>query len=209
MDIIDLGGESTRPGSGGVSAQEEIDRVEPVIRALSREGGPPISIDTKKAAVARAALEAGAVIINDISSGSADPEMLPLAARTKCGLVLMHMRGAPADMQTRTDYADLTREVRAELEERLQAALEAGVGPEAIVLDPGIGFAKTPTQNLELLARLDGLTGLGYPLLVGPSRKSFIGLSLEAQDLARGPDDRLWGTMAAVGPERLSGGPQS
>ena len=95
MDIIDLGGESTRPGSGGVSAQEEIDRVEPVIRALSREGGPPISIDTKKAAVARAALEAGAVIINDISGGSADPEMLPLAARTKCGLVLMHMRGRP------------------------------------------------------------------------------------------------------------------
>ncbi len=198
VDIIDLGGESTRPQSKGVSVQEESARVVPVIEALVRETDLPISIDTKKASVARAALEAGALIINDITGGRSDPEMLDLAGRTGCGLVLMHMRGAPADMQSRTDYADLNQEVRSELEECVRAALEAGVRPESIVLDPGIGFAKTPTQNLKLIDRLEALAGLGYPLLVGPSRKSFIGFSLEAQGLAHAPDDRIWGTMAAV-----------
>ncbi len=197
-DIIDLGGESTRPQSGGIAVGEEMERVVPVIEALARETDLPLSIDTKKAEVAQASLKAGAVIINDISGGAADPGMLPLAARTGCGLVLMHMRGTPARMQELTDYRDLLGEVRSELEGSLRAALEAGVGAERIVLDPGIGFAKKPTQNLELIDRLEVLAELGYPLLVGPSRKSFIGFSLQAQNLADGPDDRLMGTMAAV-----------
>lgn len=198
VDILDLGGESTRPRSGEISAEEEMERVVPVIEALAQETDLPLSIDTKKALVAEASLRAGAVIINDISGGRADAKMLPLAAQTGCGLVLMHMRGTPAEMQNLTDYDDLLGEVNLELKDCVRAALEAGVGPEKIVLDPGIGFAKKPTHNLELIARLGVLTELGYPLLVGPSRKSFIGFSLQAQNLADGPDDRLMGTLAAV-----------
>ena len=171
----------------------------------SRSSGPwpgetdlPLSIDTKKAEVARAALGAGASIINDISGGGADPAILDLAAESGCGLILMHMRGSPADMHTHTDYGDLLAEVSRELETSLGKALAAGVKRESLVLDPGIGFAKKPTQNLRLIAGLSELAGLGCPLLVGPSRKSFIGFSLEAQGLPDGPDDRLLGTMASV-----------
>ena len=197
-DILDLGGESTRPRSDGVSAQEELERVVPVIRALAGETDLPLSIDTKKVEVARAALGAGASIINDISGGGADPAILDLAAESGCGLILMHMRGSPADMHTHTDYQDLLAEVSRELEASLGKALAAGVERESLVLDPGIGFAKRPTQNLRLIAGLSELAGMGYPLLMGPSRKSFIGFSLEAQGLPDGPGDRLLGTMASV-----------
>ncbi len=170
----------------------------PVIEVLARETDLPLSIDTKKAEVAEAALAAGAVVINDISGGRADPRILDLAAQKGCGLILMHMRGTPADMQTRTGYNDLLGEVGAELNDCVRKALEAGVEKETLVLDPGIGFAKKPTHNLRLIDGLGELAGLDYPLLMGPSRKSFIGFSLAAQDLPDGPDDRLWGTMASV-----------
>lgn len=197
-DILDIGGESTRPASEGTPLQEELDRTIPLIERLAKETELPISIDTKKAAVAEAAISAGARIVNDISGGRADPDILRVAAEAGAGLVLMHMRGTPANMQTLTDYDDLCGEIGSELTEVAEAARAAGVQREAIVLDPGIGFAKKPTQNLALISGLGRFAELGYPLLYGPSRKSFIGFSLEAQGLSSEPDDRLIGTMAAT-----------
>ena len=197
-DLIDIGGESTRPGSAGISPEEERERVVPVIKELAGKVTIPISVDTKKAAVARAALDCGASIINDISGGRADPDLRPLAAETKAGLILMHMRGEPATMQSLTDYDDLLGEIKAELSQRIEEALAAGVAAEAICLDPGIGFAKTAQQNLVLIKGLGRLLSLGLPLLAGPSRKSFIGRALEEQGLPDGTDDRLEGTLAAV-----------
>jgi len=176
-DLLDVGGESTRPGAGEVSAEEEIARVVPVIRALRSELALPVSVDTRKAAVARAALEAGADAVNDVS-GLADPEMAPVMARYGAGAVLMHMRGTPATMQQHTTYADLVGEVRAELAASLDRARAAGIPDQAIVIDPGIGFAKTGEQNLELIRRLPELSSLGRPLLLGVSRKAFIGALL-------------------------------
>jgi dihydropteroate synthase len=178
-DIIDLGGESTRPGSAEVSADEEAARVVPVLRAL-RDALPglPLSVDTRKAAVAREALAAGADVVNDVS-GLGDGEMADAVAPSGAGLVLMHMRGTPATMQGLTEYGDVTDDVAAELSASLARADAAGIARERVVLDPGIGFAKTAEQNLCLIASLRRLEArLGRPVLLGPSRKAFIGALL-------------------------------
>lgn len=192
-DILDIGGESTRPGAAAVEAAEERRRTEPVIRELARRTRVPISIDTRKAAVAAAALDAGAEIVNDVSGLSHDPELARAAAAAGAALCLMHMRGAPADMQSRATYADVLGEVQQELGEAVQRARAAGIPDERIVLDPGLGFAKTGAHNLTLLRRLRELTQLGRPLLVGASRKSFLG----AATGKRAPD-RILGSIAAA-----------
>ncbi len=198
-DLVDLGGESTRPGAPRVADDEEIRRVVPVIEGLRARGFVlPISIDTTKAAVAHAALAAGADLVNDIA-GLADPALARVVARAGVPVVLMHMRGTPEDMQSLATYRDVAAEVRAELAEALLRAEAAGIPAERTILDPGIGFAKTAEQNIELLARLGELR-LGRPLLVGPSRKSFIG------KVAGAPvADRLPGTLAAVTAAVLAG----
>lgn len=187
--IVDLGGESTRPGAAPVAPEEEEARVLPV---LDRLRDLPVSIDTRHARVAAAALDAGAVMVNDISAG-ADPEMFPLVASRGAGLVLMHMRGDPRTMQTEPRYADVVAEVEACLLARARAAVEAGVDPERILLDPGIGFGKTLRHNLALLDALPRLSRHGYPVLVGVSRKRFLGDLTERAVADRGP-----ATVAAV-----------
>jgi len=177
-DLIDLGGESTRPGSAEVSADEEAARVVPVLRALMDALDLPLSVDTRKAAIAREALAAGAQVVNDVS-GLADAGMADAVAPSGAGLVLMHMRGTPATMQGLTDYADVVEEVAAELASSLARADAAGIARERVVLDPGIGFAKTAEHNLQLIASLHRLeTRLGRPVLLGASRKAFIGALL-------------------------------
>ncbi len=173
--ILDVGGESTRPGASEVPIDEEIRRVVPVIEALVRELGAVVSIDTRKSAVAKAALEAGAVIVNDVSGGAFDPAIRGVVARAGAGYVIMHMRGTPETMRAHAGYGDIGSEVRDELLEAAERAIEAGVRREAIVLDPGIGFAKDARGSLTLLARLELLALEGFPLLVGLSRKSFLG----------------------------------
>ena len=192
-DIIDIGGESTRPGAEPVDAAQEIARVVPVISALRERLGTPISIDTTKAEVARAALAAGADIVNDVSAGRFDPQMLPLASERGVPVVLMHMLGEPRTMQQDPRYDDVTAEVTGFLEERAQAAFVAGVARDKIVIDPGFGFGKTREHNLELLRNLRRLTDLGYPVLAGTSRKSFIGATLDLPVA-----ERLEGTAATV-----------
>ncbi|GMR12686.1 MAG: dihydropteroate synthase [Gemmatimonadota bacterium] len=190
-DIIDIGGESTRPGAEPVSADDELARVLPVIEGLADETDRPvISIDTWKASVARGAVDAGARIVNDVTGGR-DPEMLRTVAELGAGFVHMHMRGTPKTMATLTHYDDVVDEVRDELSRGIALAREAGISE--VYVDPGIGFAKTPQQSCEILGRLSELADLGAPLLVGPSRKSFIGhlTGLPA-------DKRLEGTIAAV-----------
>jgi len=191
--MLDVGAESTCPGAMPVPAGEERRRLLPVLGAVRAAVRVPISVDTTKAEVARAALDAGADVVNDVSAG-ADAAMLPLCAREGVPVVLMHMQGNPATMQAAPCYADVVAEVTAFLAARAAAAVEAGVAREAIVLDPGIGFGKTVEHNLALLARLDVLAGLGYPVLVGASRKGFIGQLLGG----RPPGDRLLGTAAAL-----------
>jgi dihydropteroate synthase len=190
--LLDVGGESTRPGASQVDVGEEIRRVVPAVESLVREFGVPISIDTRKADVARGALEAGARIVNDVSALAFDPRMGSVVAEASAGVVLMHMRGTPADMRERAVYADLTGEVRAELAEAVDRARAAGVRPAAIALDPGFGFAKDATQSLRLLGELPKLATLGFPMLVGPSRKSFLG-----EVLALPPKERAVGTATA------------
>ncbi len=192
-DLVDVGGESTRPGAPPVPADEEIRRVVPIVERLRARGFPlPISVDTSKGAVARAALAAGADLVNDVS-GLADPDLGRAVAEARVPVVLMHTRGTPADMQARAVYADVMGEVVAELREVLARAARAGIDLGAVVLDPGLGFAKTAEQSVELLARIGELRALGRPLLVGPSRKSFIG------KLTGAPvTDRVPGTIAAV-----------
>jgi dihydropteroate synthase len=193
-DLLDVGGESTNPfGAAPVTAAEERRRIEPVIRQLARQSGLPVSIDTTKSEVAAAALDAGAEIVNDVSALARDPQMARLVAERGCALVLMHMRGTPADMQTRAVYTDLMGEVIAELDAALARAREAGVPEDHICLDPGLGFAKEAHHNYALLRRQRELLQLGRPLLVGPSRKSFIGKAT-----GRAPGERLHGTLAAV-----------
>jgi len=193
-DVLDVGGESTRPGAEEVSVDEEVRRVAPVVRALAAVGVPvPISVDTRKAAVAEAALDAGATIVNDVSAGTHDPAMLALVARRGAGVVLMHSRGTPRTMQGQTAYADVVAEVRAHLAARAAVAEEAGVSPARIWVDPGIGFAKTAEQNLLLLRHLETLVGDGRPVLLGASRKSF----LESLT-GRRAEDRLAGSLACV-----------
>jgi dihydropteroate synthase len=175
-NIIDIGGESTRPGSLPVTAEEQIRRVIPVISALhQRHPTLPISIDTCSSTVAAAAINAGAGIINDVSAGLLDAAMLPLAAETQTAIILMHMQGTPQTMQDQPFYADTVAEVKNALQQRIQAALAAGVAAENIIIDPGIGFGKRKQDNLELLAHLKEFVALGYPVLLGTSRKRFMG----------------------------------
>ena len=172
-DILDVGGESTRPGAQRVGEREELARVVPVVEALAR-GGVPVSVDTMRASVARRAVQAGAVIVNDVSGGLADPEMLPFLAEADVTCVLMHWRAHSTRMDDFCFYDSVVDDVRAELSGRVESALDAGVRPERIVLDPGLGFAKTAAQSWELLAALPALRDLGFPLLVGASRKRFL-----------------------------------
>ena len=193
-DILDVGGESTRPGAEQVSAEEEIARTEPVVAELTvdiAQSGPEVSIDTSKLAVAEAALDAGATIVNDVTALRGDPEIGPLCADRDAGLILMHMQGDPRTMQESPTYDEVVDDVRAFLAERLEAALAAGVAEERIWLDPGIGFGKNLDHNLELLRRLDELTAIGRPLVIGTSRKSFLG-KITGRDVA----ERLAGTIA-------------
>jgi dihydropteroate synthase len=193
-EIIDVGGESTRPGSDPVPQEEEARRVVPVIRSVLTERPDTIvSIDTYRAATAGAALEAGARIVNDVTALRADPRMAALAAGAGCPLILMHMLGEPKTMQRDPRYEDVVREVRDFLAGRAEHAIAAGVEPENIILDPGIGFGKTLEHNLALLRRLDSLVELGFPVLFGASRKRFIGWITGVED-AR---DRVFGTVAA------------
>ena len=192
-DLIDVGGESTRPGARAVSAREERARVVPVIRALARRVRVPISIDTSKAAVAAAALEAGAGLVNDVTALRGDRRMAAVVARAGVPVVLMHMRGHPRTMQRRTRYRALPDDVLAELQTAIDRALDAGIASDRILVDPGLGFAKTAAQNLTLLRTLSAFHALGHPLVVGPSRKSFIGTVLEAP-----VNERLFGTAACV-----------
>lgn len=189
--IIDVGAESTRPGAEPVSAGDEWARLEPVLRAI-RDLPIPISVDTTKLEVADRALDAGAVAINDVSGGRADPGLLDLAARTGVGLVLMHMRGTPRTMQENAEYDDVSAEVCAALSAARDAAVTAGCAPAQVALDPGIGFGKSVAGNLELIARLDELVAVGHPIWVGPSRKSFLGRLLN-----RPTGEHLEGTIAA------------
>lgn len=194
VDVIDIGGESTRPGAERVPNAVEQDRVLPVVKALKKELPIiPLSIDTRKPEVAGAALESGADIINDVS-GFCDPDMIRLAAETGAGCILMHMRGTPENMQEFTEYHDLTGEIISFFEKRIEACRAGGVAPCQIILDPGIGFSKSAVQNLELIRQTSRFREMGYPVLMGPSRKSFIGKILE-KEIAAG---RIWGTAAAV-----------
>jgi dihydropteroate synthase len=192
-DIIDIGGESTRPGAAPVAPEEEQRRVLPVIAALAGRG-VPLSIDTRNAATMAAALDAGASIVNDVTGLAHDPAAAPLVAARSCDVVLMHMRGTPQTMAGLTSYDDVVAEVVAELSARVDAALAAGVKREHIVIDPGIGFAKTAAQNLRLLQNLDAFRALDLPVLVGVSRKSFIGHYGGEPDAAR----RFPGSLAAA-----------
>jgi dihydropteroate synthase len=202
VDILDVGGESTRPGALPVDAEQEMRRVLPVIRALVSEFSAVVSVDTYRAVVAEAALQAGAGLVNDVWSLKADPDLAAVAARANAPVILMHNRSswAQAEIKERlggryvgVPYEDLLEDVKRELLESVEIAHRAGIPDERIILDPGIGFGKTVEQNLELLNRLDEIRSLGYPVLIGPSRKSFIGYTLDLP-----PGQRLEGTAAAV-----------
>lgn len=199
-DIIDIGGESTRPDALEVSVREELSRVIPVIESLSTRLSVPISIDTWKSEVAKAALLAGAEIVNDISAMTFDPFMSEIVAATDAGLVLMHTRGKPSEMQKGTGYNDIVSEVSDALGSAIERAVSAGISAERIVVDPGIGFGKSVAGNLELVRRLSEFSALGRPLLVGLSRKSFIGATL-----GRDVSERLIGTAASVAVAMVNG----
>jgi dihydropteroate synthase len=197
-DVLDIGGESTRPsgmtygqGPREITASEEIDRILPVIERLRAETDRPISVDTRKSEVAAAALAAGATYVNDVSGGEFDPAILRITAASGARLILMHSRGTPETMATRTQYGDLVAEVRSELAERVAAAVSAGVARDRIWVDPGLGFAKTPEQSRILLRELPALKALRLPILVGPSRKSVLGSD-------RPPAERLPESIAAA-----------
>jgi len=192
--IIDIGGESSRPGAQPVEPEEQIKRVIPVISQLSRQSDIIISIDTTSSKVAKAALEAGAAIINDISAMRFDKKMALLAARAKVPVILMHMQGEPGSMQEKPVYKDVVQEVRGFLQQRIEYAVSAGIQREQIIIDPGIGFGKTVEHNLLLMKYLKDFSELGTPILVGPSRKAFIKSVLSIEH----PQERLWGTAAAV-----------
>jgi dihydropteroate synthase len=192
-ELLDVGGESTRPGSEPVAAAEQIRRVVPVIEGLTAACGVPISIDTTSAAVADAALAAGACIINDVSALRFDARMAGLAAERGAAVCLMHMLGEPSTMQQAPSYQDVTEEVCRFLADRVQFAVDHGIGRDRLLIDPGIGFGKTTAHNLTLMRRLEALVALGVPVLVGTSRKRFIG-----QTLDRPVDQRSWGTAATV-----------
>jgi dihydropteroate synthase len=198
-DIIDIGGESSRPGSEPVDADEELRRVAPVLERL-RGDGLVLSIDTAKARVARAALDAGACIVNDVTALRGDPDMAALVAESGAGVVLMHMLGTPKSMQTDPRYDNVVRDIARFFEERREAARRAGIDDRRIVFDPGIGFGKTLEHNLEILRRLGEFLELGRPILIGPSRKAFLGRILGSE-----AGDRVEGTAAAVAASVLAG----
>ncbi len=192
-DMLDIGGESTRPGSTGVDAEEEMGRILPVLEGLAGKYPLPISIDTSKAEVAKAALERGAALINDVTGLNRDPGVARAAASAGAGLILMHMRGTPATMQKLPPSQDIMREIELWAEEAVARAQNNGVSSDKIILDPGIGFGKSVDQNLEILRSLGRLAAVGFPILVGTSRKSFIGAILDKPEA-----DRAWGTGATV-----------
>ena len=194
-DILDVGGESTRPFSNSVGIEEELRRVIPVVRELAKSTTLPISIDTCKGQVARAALDEGATIINDISGLRYDPELVKVAATSQVPLILMHMQGSPRTMQLEPHYGSLLSEIIGFLEERIQFACEAGVSRDQIIVDPGIGFGKAVHHNLLLVKHLDSLATLGRPILLGTSRKSFIGAVLDKEVTEREPGS--WATVCA------------
>jgi dihydropteroate synthase len=198
--ILDVGGESTRPGSAGPDEAEELRRVVPVVRALAAEIALPVSVDTRRSRVAEAALAAGAEIVNDVSGLVHDARMLDVVRGAGAGVVIMHMRGEPATMDAHATYGDVAAEVAAELAQRRDRALEAGVAREAIVLDPGLGFAKRPEHNFAVLDRLASVTALGHPVMVGPSRKRFLGAAT-----GRPVDQRDAATAAACVAARIRG----
>jgi dihydropteroate synthase len=200
-DILDVGGESTRPGAAPLPVDEELRRVMPVIDAIASRVSLPVSIDTYKADVAERAMDRGATIINDISAFAYDPRLAEVAARRGAGVVLMHNRGRSANMYEFAVYDDVVADVGRELLERAEAAMAAGVRRDRIVLDPGVGFAKRAEHSLEVLSRLSEFHRLGFPILSGPSRKSFLQKALGE----RTPTDRLWGTAAAITASVLAG----
>ncbi|MFZ0036725.1 MAG: dihydropteroate synthase [Candidatus Acidiferrales bacterium] len=199
-DILDIGGESTRPGSEAISVDEELARVRPVLKALAGQIKIPISIDTRKAAVAEAAIEAGAQIINDVTGLRADPDLAKVAARHRVPLVLMHMRGEPRTMQKAPFARNVMADVLKALRQSIAIARRAGVPKSQIVVDPGIGFGKNFEQNYELIASLYELRKLGCAILIGTSRKAFVG-----HTLGKEPDERIWGTAATVAASILAG----
>lgn len=198
--VIDVGGESTRPGARPVPAEEELRRVLPFVEAAAPELGVPISIDTRSATVARACLDAGAAIVNDVSALAHDPEMAEVVAEAGAGVILMHMRGTPDTMNAQARYADVAEDVARELRPALERAAEAGIPEDAVVTDPGIGFAKETDHSLTLLRRLGPLLALGRPVLVGPSRKRFLG-----EVLGVDTEERLHGTVSACVMAYLAG----
>ncbi|MCK5382076.1 MAG: dihydropteroate synthase [Candidatus Latescibacteria bacterium] len=199
-DLIDVGGESSRPGSDPVPLDEELDRVIPVVEALAKRIPAPISVDTYKAEVARRALDAGAVLVNDISAMRFDPRMKELIAERGVPVILMHMLGTPRDMQISPSYEDVIKEISVFLRDRIAEAVSAGIARTQIVVDPGIGFGKRVADNLEIVRRLDAFHALGCPILLGPSRKSFIGKALDLPS-----EERLEGTAAVVALSVLRG----
>jgi dihydropteroate synthase len=204
-DFIDIGAESTRPGSEGIPAEEEWRRLFPVLSGLRRLLKIPISIDTQKAEVAETALDAGAEIINDISGLKNDPRIAEVAARHRLPLILMHMRGEPRTMQKGPFARDVVKHVLQGLRKSVFIARKAGVAKSQIILDPGIGFGKSYVQNYELLQKLAQLAKLGYPLLVGTSRKGFLGATLARDGKPALPEERIWGTAATVTASILNG----
>jgi dihydropteroate synthase len=195
-DILDIGGESTKPGAAPVDEQTELTRVILAIEAIRKHpdiGEIPISIDTTKAVVAQAAIQAGADIVNDVSGGKFDPQMLPTVGRLGVPYILMHMRGTPATMLQMTDYVDVVEEVYNFLQVQIDRAVECGIDRSQLIIDPGIGFAKKSHQSIELIRQLERFATLDLPLLIGVSRKSFIGKIIDRSD----PNERLWGTAAA------------
>mgnify|MGYP002775311599 FL=1 len=192
-DIIDIGGQSSRPGAKLITLTEELDRLLSVLQIIRPEIAVPISVDTTRADVAKAAVVAGADIVNDISGGTYDLEMLPTVASLDVPIMLMHIRGTPQTMQAQTDYQDLMGEIYSFLSQQISAAIAVGIKQNKIIIDPGIGFAKNYEHNLEIFRRLQTLKMLGCPILVGASRKSFIGKILNQPD----PKARVWGTAAA------------
>lgn len=192
-DIIDIGGQSTRPGAEQISLDEELNRVIPVLTAIRKVTDLVISVDTTRSEVAKAAIDAGGDIINDISGGTYDPEIFKVASEAQAPIILMHIRGTPATMQQLTDYDDVVAEIISFLNQQIEIAVNTGINRNQIIIDPGIGFAKNYEQNLEIFRRLKQLRQLNCPILIGPSRKSFIGRILNQPD----PKGRLMGTAAA------------
>jgi dihydropteroate synthase len=204
-DLLDIGGESTRPGSAETSASVELDRILPVLEALRGHLKIPISVDTRRASVAELAIRAGADLVNDVSGLKSDPRVAEIAAGQGVPLILMHMRGEPRTMQAGEFARDVLKDVMQGLRRSVAIARKAGVRKTQIILDPGIGFGKSFAQNYELLQKLPQLAKLGYPLLVGTSRKGFLGATLAREDKPAPPEERIWGTAATVAASILNG----